>query len=485
MSEVATFDVIAGSNTRQSAPLTVAIASGKGGVGKTMLAVALAREVSRSTRTLLVDLDFFNRGLTGLLQSGTKVQTICKPDFLASPQSPEEETWDILEVAPNLFHISYPDLTEDDMRKFESSDVEELRRSLHAFIVAAAEICKCAFVVMDCHGGPDNSSFAACLFADHTLLISEPDRITFYGTLNFIRQLRRTVDRQPSDVRLVFNKVVPAFSATFLNSFYKKHLRAEFQGKRLLAVFPLEVYLTKEFEKTPFLTSVYPTSLLARKTQVLLFELLSPKKRTLLPASVRSLPKWTRKYRELTLGKQFFLVNLNLLMLLIAVGTVVAILLSTTLERDYGTWAQDHFPKLQPYAVTLLDYLKRGGLLMAAWFPVTLLIAWSKSLDIKFIYSVRMRQHLKAAGIYLAGLLLWLPVIFLLAGLSNDVLKKGVVGETTVTLFLCIVFGSVILEEAVRVYRGFRYDRHPFENVFRLIFLIYISAGPFVLLPYL
>jgi|HubBroStandDraft_1064217.scaffolds.fasta_scaffold00003_167 cellulose biosynthesis protein BcsQ len=467
---------------KHPSPLTLAIVSGKGGVGKTMLAVAVAREMSRCTRTLLVDLDFFNRGLTGLLQKGTKVRTICKPDFLALPQTPEEETWDILEVAPKLFHISYPDLTEDDMRKFESTEVGELRRSLQAFILAAAQTCECEFIVMDCHGGPDNSSFAASLFADHTLLISEPDRITFYGTLNFMRQIRRAVDDEQRDVRLVFNKVVPAFSAMFLLSFYKKHLRAEFQDKPLLAIFPLEVYLTKEFEKTPFLTSVYPTSMLARKTQVLLLELLSPKERTLLPAPVRNLPAWTRKYRELSLGKQFFLFDLNLLMLLIVVGFVVYALLGATLESAATSDTLARFPRLKEYAEMLYGYVTSGGKVMAVWFPVSLLIAWSKTLDVKFIYSWRMRRRLAALGLFAASLLLWLPAIFVLAALSKENSSSTVY---FILCFLCAVFGVVILEEAVRVYRGFRYDHHPVENVLRLVFLVYISALPLILRHYM
>ena len=46
--------------------ITFAVVSGKGGTGKTTLSVALAHELSKSGSVLLVDLDFFNRGLSGL-----------------------------------------------------------------------------------------------------------------------------------------------------------------------------------------------------------------------------------------------------------------------------------------------------------------------------------------------------------------------------------------------------------------------------------
>lgn len=59
--------------------LLISIVSGKGGVGKTMLAVAVARELSTNVRTLIVDLDFFNRGLTGLMRHGRVLRQINPP----------------------------------------------------------------------------------------------------------------------------------------------------------------------------------------------------------------------------------------------------------------------------------------------------------------------------------------------------------------------------------------------------------------------
>jgi cellulose biosynthesis protein BcsQ len=63
-------------------PEIVTFVSGKGGVGKTMLAVAFARELSHADKTLILDLDFFNRGLTGLLRHGKKIMAVQKPRFL-------------------------------------------------------------------------------------------------------------------------------------------------------------------------------------------------------------------------------------------------------------------------------------------------------------------------------------------------------------------------------------------------------------------
>lgn len=318
-------------------PLVFAFVSGKGGVGKTMLAVAFAKELSLTNRTLIIDLDFFNRGLTGLMGGGDRTCEINRPDFLATTAGTDDSRWSIVQVAKNLFHVSYPDILREDMQKFETLDVGVLRDSLQRFIHEAAASCDCDCVVLDCHGGPDNSSFAACLIARYSLLVSEPDRITFYGTLNFLRQLKRVSNDEDFDLRLVFNKVVPAFSALFLRSFYNRVVREHFGGKTLLAIFPLEVYLTKEFEKTPFLTAVYPNSLLAKKTRTMLFDLLRAEHRNMLSPAVRSQPRWLRTYRKFSLGKPVPFLNMNFVMPTIVTGVILVVLLNLALSTFFGS----------------------------------------------------------------------------------------------------------------------------------------------------
>gem|GEM_PF-6744390 len=300
-----------------------------------MLSVAVAKELSLSNRTLIVDLDFFNRGLTGLMGDGPASCEIDKPGFLLEDESEATIKWKIVQVAENLFHIAYPDLLPEEMQRFETLDVNVLRASLEAFIRAATEKCNCACVVLDCHGGPDNSSFAACLFADYSILVSEPDRITFYGTLNFLRQLKRIGGESAVNLHLVFNKVVPAFSGLFLRSLYNRLIKEHFANRPLLAIFPLEVYLTKEFEKTPFLTAVYPASWLARKTRTLLYDLLANQHKEKLPRAVRTLPKWMRGYTKLSLGRQIPIFNMNVVMSAIVIVVVMIAFVTLSLSQFY------------------------------------------------------------------------------------------------------------------------------------------------------
>src|SRR5580692_5452284 len=105
--------------------VAIALVSGKGGVGKTMLAVAIARELSIKTRTLLLDLDFFNRGLTGLFRSGRVIAKIAAPAFISSTGA-ETQEWELVQVAPNLLHVRYPDLTPQQIENLERLDACKL-----------------------------------------------------------------------------------------------------------------------------------------------------------------------------------------------------------------------------------------------------------------------------------------------------------------------------------------------------------------------
>jgi MinD-like ATPase involved in chromosome partitioning or flagellar assembly len=303
--------------------LILAVASGKGGVGKTMLTVACAYELSLGGPTLVIDLDFFNRGLSGLFRGQADVGLIARPRFLDAIDGPPSAPWKIVEVDYQLYHIAYPDLVPDELVRLENRSAEDVALELRDFIWRAVELCGARSVVLDCHGGPDRTSFAAALLADYTLLISEPDRITLHGTLNFLRQLRRGAEPAPTGVRFVFNKVVPAFRPAFLRRFYNQSLRESFGGSDLLAMFPLELRLTKAFEDTPLISRVYPYSFLARKMRVLLLDLLADRSKGHLAPSALILPRWTRRYRRRTLGRIPWFLNLERILQIIAVTALI------------------------------------------------------------------------------------------------------------------------------------------------------------------
>jgi cellulose biosynthesis protein BcsQ len=314
---------------KPSERVTIALVSGKGGVGKTMLSVAIARELSMKTRTLLFDLDFFNRGLTGLFRSGRVIAEVPAPSFISCAGT-EAQEWELVEVAPKLLHVRYPDLTPQQIENLERLDACELADTLGTFLASLRSAADCDAIVLDCHGGPDRLSFAACMASNYALLISEPDKITFYGTMHFVRQLEAVIPPEKAtavDLRLVLNKVVPAFSGIYLRRFYNQELRDIFHGRPLLAIFPIEMYLTKEFERTPLLTEVYPFSLLAKKTRLLICDLLG-KSGGASEHSFSKIPRWRSYFLRNSIGKKPWLFDLNNVLATIALCTVAFFALS-------------------------------------------------------------------------------------------------------------------------------------------------------------
>ena len=318
--------------------------SGKGGVGKTMLAVAFAREFAQAQKTVILDLDFFNRGLTGLLRHGKKMQSIQRPAFLGMDQDKESgenadaTEWSLVRVAPNLLHIAYPDLSDADIRRLETRTVNDTSSDLRSYLEHLAELTGARLIVLDCHGGPDHLSFAACKVADFSILVSEPDKITFYGTMHFVRQLESVTS--PAAIKslyLVFNKVVPAFSSFYLTRFYNQSVRSFFDGKPLLSIIPLEVYLTKEFENTPFLTDVYPYSALAKKMRLIGYDLFHENCPEILPKSFRRINWLDRIATRISLAKIPAILNIDMIMAILTISAMLFFLL-TLGNRQNDPW---------------------------------------------------------------------------------------------------------------------------------------------------
>lgn len=310
------------STRNDSRPTVISFVSGKGGVGKTMLAVAAANELSHAQSTLVLDLDFFNRGLSGMFIQGQNVQRVKPPSFVEDTDS---DRWWAQQITDNLYTVSFPDVTGFDTIDLEPQSLEKLADSLNLWIGYLCEVLHCKAVVLDCHGGPDALSFAAVRVADKTLLVSEPDRVTMYGTLHFLRTLR-SLGVRDEHVHLVFNKIVDSVSPNFLWRLYKTFLKDYFDEKSLLAAFPLELYLTKSFENNPLVTEDYPQSMLTRKTQVMLVDLLGDRRSAIVPSRAKNVPGWLASYTRHFFGRPPKLLTVNFLavmgfvLLLVLVG---------------------------------------------------------------------------------------------------------------------------------------------------------------------
>jgi len=465
----------------QSPPFTaLAIASGKGGVGKTMLSVALAYELSQNAPTLIIDLDFFNRGLTGLLRAGKTVKDLDAPkllpelaasgqgqpgvapdhaEHLAAQPDSGAAAWQLVEISDNLFNIRYPDLSTDDYARIENMQIGDLAQDLSDYIAYVAGVCGAHFVVLDCHGGPDRTSFAACKIAKTTLLISEPDRITLYGTLNFLRQLADAGGASADhDIRLVLNKVVSSFNSPFLQRFYNENIRSEFAGKPLLAMFPMEEYLTKAFEKNALLAKVYPESLLARKTRVYIHDLLARTDAAHLSPDLKGLTRIERHITRSTLGREFILLSNNFAIAMIF--SIAMVLMAVSVVADYGrgVLSTETISVMRDFVDVFTD-VPYFAILGVFWFALTLFRSWVQNLSRTAIFLARTGSRVRAGFAALAKAIVVAPLVAMLGAFIGEMetawryaydegfLFEALVDSDVLTVLIPIAFCVTFLGE--------------------------------------
>jgi cellulose biosynthesis protein BcsQ len=267
----------------------IAVASGKGGVGKTLIATSLAHAaVSGGRRVLILDLDFFNRGLTGLFaQIQLQGNVIDPPAFLSG--FADSGQWLLANPEPKLgdklWTVVFPALPIEAIEGVGIVRLQKLCEELQEFMTTAAGLCRADLVILDCHGGPDPLSFAACAIAEHAIMVSEPDEVALYGLLNFIRLYESQTTAIADRFRLIYNKVPRGLTVASLRAAYsgstkdaqpdvrrpsRSTLSAWFLGSELLMAIPYDETLIIPREGAFLPTLLYPWSPLAQKARTVL-----------------------------------------------------------------------------------------------------------------------------------------------------------------------------------------------------------------------
>ena len=402
--------------------------SGKGGTGKTTISVALAHELSKSGRVLLVDLDLFNRGLSGLFASAD-VADISLSSLLASLAAPADSgaaslgAGDIVSIDDNLFCARCPEIDPSILKRILEQPEDDVRTYLEAFIQTVTDRLNCDFVVFDCHGGPDAISFAACQVAAYTIMVSEPDRHSVHGTLNFVRMLRPESESRRCDLRLVFNKVNPAFSAPFLTRFYKKYLAKDFGDSTLLGIFPFEDFVAKIVGQYPVPSKLYPFSLLARKTELLVYELLANRGAVALrPVPLIGL-RLVRKVRFAAVGKSTRLgdsYRLFSALLVVVVASQVGTVAREVFGGNGGNLKEDIDILLKGLGLGLVDFLivAFAGVILGL-ITASVVARWIRSLTDAFTFCMRDNRQLRSV----------VPLVTILGILAGSTYVWGEMGR--------------------------------------------------------
>jgi MinD-like ATPase involved in chromosome partitioning or flagellar assembly len=276
----------------------IAFVSGKGGVGKTLLAANFAFCASTNQRTILIDLDFQNQGSSGLLSQHVTAGCANAFDLLMGDRA---DTKDPIEIRENLFFVPAFDPSKADRygsqisAPFSGMDVDRLNEILDGTLAAN----DARVVIMDCHGGLDDVSFSAFISSDITFIVTEADRVTFNGTLELLdfyveraaaykqrscsnkesrgqndqTLARRFSNIEENKVSILVNRVSGRFSYDALQKVCTRQFYDNVHALRDMNLgffyFPVDPLAAESFSEHPFYMELMPESILAQKIELL------------------------------------------------------------------------------------------------------------------------------------------------------------------------------------------------------------------------
>ncbi|WP_214103716.1 ParA family protein [Acrocarpospora catenulata] len=166
---------------------SVAIVSGKGGSGKTMIATEIGRIFADVGSTILIDGDTATAGLSYFLvlkyvrniQRGYSTYALSDDpppltDLLLDLPAPHPWPWRFLPIGDHR-RLAL---------RFLGTESTHLREFLGPVIARATD--EAEYVVVDCRGGIDDESVAVCAVVDDIILVVEADATSFQASSHVV-----------------------------------------------------------------------------------------------------------------------------------------------------------------------------------------------------------------------------------------------------------------------------------------------------------
>lgn len=279
------------------------ISSGKGGVGKTVLAANLARLLSWSGQpVLLVDLDLYNRGASALIADLVTTDHATVADLLAYagdrrlPELPgaiEKASLIRCSDASTPLYLLPSARYNHQLRGAEYEyEVAELKVWLRLLLGELIRKHDLGCVVFDCRSGPEPLFLAAAGLATDTLLITEADMVTWAGNMNLFNYAYgyyRNDAETLLNIQFVLNRVPDRYDEADLAQAYQRRLSRFVKGRRMLATIPFDDEVFHTFTQCVFFVDEHPGSIFSRRVAAIADELFATTHPELLSDRVRRL----------------------------------------------------------------------------------------------------------------------------------------------------------------------------------------------------
>jgi len=229
----------------------------------------------------------------------------------------------LLQIQPNMWFIpAYAPSSQRDLHSHAGIEVSDCVRKLRSYIDWLRREHDIEVVILDCHGGVDNISFAAFVVSDVTLVVTEADKVTFNGTLElmdfYFRSTLRTIgaadgvaeqrgasetvqlnssagEQQNANLHLkeaidnlennkvyfLVNRVRTRMDYDIFKKRLEEELFKNFSSlKKMLcglAFMPSDTLAAKSFSEYPFYVELLPESILSQKLLLVCQQLLGAK----------------------------------------------------------------------------------------------------------------------------------------------------------------------------------------------------------------
>jgi len=155
---------------------TISVHSFKGGVGKTFIALNLARILSEKSSVCLVDLDLLAPSLYSFFSTECYLN-----DFLYRNVNVKEC---IVKVSNNLYTILASPNSQDIKKELRKSDREEMK-TLEK-LMELKQSLEFEYLILDTHPGLSYSSINSLILSDFIFVVLRPDKIDIDGTKNML-----------------------------------------------------------------------------------------------------------------------------------------------------------------------------------------------------------------------------------------------------------------------------------------------------------
>jgi cellulose biosynthesis protein BcsQ len=294
--------------TANTSYASIALVSGKGGVGKTTIAANLAWLISTGpSQVLVIDLDFQNLGSTGLFASRFPLAKDNARELLRVRTSYSDLSRPpaVTAITDHLSFLPAAMLVDTlEERDAYLGTPDEIRTRLSGLLDALAEWYHVDCFVLDCHGGVDALSVAAAGMCDSTVVVTEADSVTFAGTLGLVDRFYEhyaQAARKPT-IEYVVNRVPSKYKWKDLHRVYTYYINLRLgrftPNETHPSFIPAEGYLADSFGEYPFQVELAPKALFTRKLELLTYRLLHGSHRNLLSTKITSRFGKSRKVKK-------------------------------------------------------------------------------------------------------------------------------------------------------------------------------------------